>query len=155
MLLEVGLGTLAARTDRDGEVFERGAARRELVQVWACVVQPDDKEADAVWSPAVFLSIDLSLWIRRVRFRRRNGEAGHDALSAMADTSRLTGTGRLKTILEPMACWRIKLLHGRVRKRTRLNTVREVGSMYLRTRASEVRPAIAMPMWSSIRNIFC
>jgi hypothetical protein len=25
----------------------------------------------------------------------------------------------------------------------------------LRTRASEVRPAIAMPTWSSMRNIFC
>jgi hypothetical protein len=61
VLLEVGLGTLTARTDRDSEVFERGAARRELVQVWSCVVQPDDKETDAVWTPAVFLSIDLGL----------------------------------------------------------------------------------------------
>jgi hypothetical protein len=26
---------------------------------------------------------------------------------------------------------------------------------YLSTRASEVRPAIAIPTWSSIRNIFC
>ena len=61
MLLKVSLGALATRTDRDGEVFERGTARREFVQVWACVVQPDDKKADAVWTPAVFLGVDLGL----------------------------------------------------------------------------------------------
>ena len=33
--------------------------------------------------------------------------------------------------------------------------VREVGGTYLRTRASDVKPAIAMPTWSSMRNIFC
>ena len=46
-------------------------------------------------------------------------EAGHDALSAIAGTSRLTGTGRLNTILDLMACWRMKFLHGLVRKRER------------------------------------
>ena len=61
VLLEVGLGTLAACTDRDGKVLERGTARRELVQVWACVVLPDDKETDAVRTPAVLLRIDLGL----------------------------------------------------------------------------------------------
>ena len=35
------------------------------------------------------------------------------------------------------------------------SAVREVGETHLRTRASDVRPAIAMPTWSSIRNIFC
>jgi hypothetical protein len=34
----------------------------------------------------------------------------YNILSAMAVTSRLTGTARLKSILEDMACWRIKLL---------------------------------------------
>ena len=38
------------------------------------------------------------------QLRRRNEEVGLDALSAMADT------GRLNTILEPIACWHIKLL---------------------------------------------
>ena len=31
----------------------------------------------------------------------------------------------------------------------------KLGMTDLRTRASEVRPAIAMPTWSSMRNIFC
>src|SRR6266702_5759509 len=38
VLLEVGLRTLAAHADRDGEVLEGGAARRELVKcgsVWS------------------------------------------------------------------------------------------------------------------------
>jgi hypothetical protein len=61
VLLEVGLGTLAARADRDGEVLEGGTARRELVQVWAGMVQPDDKEPDAIRTPAIFLRIDLGL----------------------------------------------------------------------------------------------
>jgi hypothetical protein len=34
----------------------------------------------------------------------------YDALSAMAPTSRFTGIGRLKTILDDMACCRMKLL---------------------------------------------
>jgi len=54
MLLEVGLGT-------DGEVLEGVAALRELVQMWAGMVQPDDKEADAVRTPAVFLRLHLGL----------------------------------------------------------------------------------------------
>lgn len=37
----------------------------------------------------------------------------NDVLLAMADTRRFTGTGRLKTILDAMACWRMKLLHTR------------------------------------------
>lgn len=32
------------------------------------------------------------------------------------DTRRFTGTGRLKTILDAMACWRIKLLHARIHR---------------------------------------
>ena len=35
------------------------------------------------------------------------------------------------------------------------NAVGELDDTYLRTRASDVRPAIAMPTWSSMRNIFC
>ena len=61
MFLEVGLGALAACTDRDGEVLERGAARGELVQVWAGMVKSDDKKADAVGAAAVFLRIHLGL----------------------------------------------------------------------------------------------
>ena len=38
-----------------------------------------------------------------------------DELSAIADTRRLTGTGRLKTIFEDIACCRMKLLHVIVR----------------------------------------
>ena len=38
VLLEVGLGALAARADRDGEILEGSATRRELVQVWASMV---------------------------------------------------------------------------------------------------------------------
>jgi len=54
MLLEVGLGT-------DGEVLEGVAALRELVQMWAGMVQPDDKEADAVRTPALLLRFHLGL----------------------------------------------------------------------------------------------
>ena len=53
--------------------------------------------------------------------RRKNRSAGGsmpvdmecNALSAMADTSLLTGTGRLKIILEDMACCLMKLLDSR------------------------------------------
>ena len=34
----------------------------------------------------------------------------------MVDTRRFTGTGRLKTILDAMACWRMKLLHARIHR---------------------------------------
>ena len=61
MFLKVGLGALTPRADRDGEILEEGAARRELVQVWAGVIAPDDKESDAVRTPAVFLRIHLGL----------------------------------------------------------------------------------------------
>ena len=37
-LLEVHLGALASRTDRNGKVLERSAAWRELVYMWAGVV---------------------------------------------------------------------------------------------------------------------
>ncbi len=59
----------------------------------------------------------------------RRGERvslGEDALSAMADTRRLTGIARLNTILDPMACWRIKLLHGSSKKE---GTREESGSL--------------------------
>jgi len=73
----------------------------------------------------------------------------------MAFTRRLTGTARLKSILDDMACCRMKLLK---KKRARHDHMKinckTVGS-YLNTRASEVKPAIAIPTWSSIRNIFC
>jgi len=48
----------------------------------------------------------------RVSFREET-ERKPTQLSVMADTRRFTGTGRLKTILDAMACWRIKLLHER------------------------------------------
>jgi hypothetical protein len=35
----------------------------------------------------------------------------------MVDTRRFTGTGRLKTILDAMACWRMKLLQARIQRK--------------------------------------
>ena len=53
----------------------------------------------------------LSLEGRTSRVCEKN-----DVLSAMVDTRRFTGTGRLKTILDAMACWRMKLLQARIQR---------------------------------------
>ncbi len=61
VLLEVGVGTLAAPADRDSEVLGGDAALRVLVRCRPVWFQPDDKEPDAVRTPAVFLRINLGL----------------------------------------------------------------------------------------------
>jgi hypothetical protein len=151
VLLEVGLGTLTARTDRDSKVFERGAARRELVQVWSCVVQPDDKETDAVWTPAVLTwasgygaSASPQEW--RSGTRRTVGDGGYESVDGNGSVEHHLGAhGLLAHEIATREC----------EKKGASDIVREVGSAYLRTHASDVRPAIAIPIWSSIRNIFC
>jgi hypothetical protein len=72
-------------------------------------------------------------------------------LSAMAETSRLTGMGRLKTMREDMACCRMKLLCDTFSPKS----PHDCHIAYLSTRASLVNPAIAIPAWSSILYIFC
>ena len=118
MPLEVCFCALAARADRDGVVLERRARRRKFKQMRTSTVLSDDEEADTVWAAPVFLRVDLCLyWLwdpiqgQRGQWGDRSRNRMADALSAMADTRRLTGAGRLKIILEAMACWRMKLLH--------------------------------------------
>lgn len=79
------------------------------------------------------------------------GSYARNILSAMAETRRFTGAGRLKSMREDMACCLMKLLQ------TRLRHLPDIAVKYthLKTRASDVSPAIAMPTWSSIRYIFC
>lgn len=62
MLLQVRLGALAPRADAHGEVLIRRPRGRELVEVRAGVVVPDDEEADPVWTTAVLLCVHLRLW---------------------------------------------------------------------------------------------
>lgn len=108
MLLEIGLGTLTPCTNGHRVVFIRVARRRELVQVGSSLVLSDHEETDTVRSAPVFLSVNLRLF--HFCENRRKLLAVLDLLSAMADTSLLTGTGLLNTILEDIACWRMKLL---------------------------------------------
>ncbi len=61
MPLEVRLRALASGTDRHGKILIRVSGRGELIQVGSGLVLPDDKEADSVRAPAVFLRIDLGL----------------------------------------------------------------------------------------------
>ena len=118
MPLEVCFCALAARADRDGVILERRARRRKFKQMRTSTVLSDDEEADTVWAAPVFLRVDLCLYWLWDPIQGQRGQLGDrsrnrmaDALSAMADTRRLTGAGRLKIILEAMACWRMKLLH--------------------------------------------
>lgn len=60
MRLEVGPSTLTARANRDGEEFG-GTGRRELVQAWAGVVQPGNKETDTLWAPTVCQRVDMGI----------------------------------------------------------------------------------------------
>jgi hypothetical protein len=40
-------------------LLKGGVAWRELVRVWSDVVQPDDEEADTVWTSAIFLRVHM------------------------------------------------------------------------------------------------
>ena len=94
------------------------------------------------------------------QLRRRNGReggrrAGHDALSAMGDTGRLVGMGGLNTILDTMASRHINCCiergkDGEMALASALFPARRDGP---EDAASDVRLAIAMPTWSSKRNI--
>ena len=63
MLLGVGLGTLHApiETAKYSKEVLSGENPYRCGPVWAGVVQPDNKEADAVRTPVVFLRIHLGL----------------------------------------------------------------------------------------------
>jgi hypothetical protein len=61
MPLKVRLRALASGTDGHGKIFVRVPRRGEFIQVGSGLVLPDDKEADSVRAPAVFLRIDLGL----------------------------------------------------------------------------------------------
>ena len=95
---------------------------------------------------------------RRNDGKKREGEAGHDAL---ADTRRLTGKGPVEHHRGPhgLLAHEITARNSekggkRVGRRSRLHSsqqaliVKEVGGTHLRTRASDIGPAIAMPTWS-------
>jgi hypothetical protein len=68
----------------------------------------------------------------------------------MADTKRFTGTGRLNNILDAIACWRIKLLQtkkkeNKARVSIRASVKNKETPPNLKTRASDVSPAMAIP----------
>lgn len=69
----------------------------------------NDEEPNTIRTSAVFLSVDLCLCAKH-QLTEQERELLVHALSAIADTSLLTGMGRLNIILDDIACWRMKLL---------------------------------------------
>ena len=61
MLLEVRFRALASCPDRHGKILVRVPGRRELVQMGPRLILPNDKKADSVGAPTVFLRVDLGL----------------------------------------------------------------------------------------------
>ena len=61
MLLKIRFRTLASCPNRHGKILVRVPGRRELVQMGPGLVLPNDKKADSVWAPPVFLRVDLGL----------------------------------------------------------------------------------------------
>jgi hypothetical protein len=109
----------------------------------------DDEGTDAIRTMPVFLRIDLYLWRCILRYWwTGEGAVLHKryALSATASTRWFMGTGLLKVIFDAIAQCRQKLLQSDVSSWRQTSWWRP----WL-----DVNPAIAMPTWSSIRNVFC
>lgn len=122
------------------------------------------QEPDTVRSSAVVLGIRLRLYEPTSRLAEsvpssveRSGREGKASLSAMASTRRSTGMGLLD-IFDPRACCLMKLL---LKASTRDAAIwvnnpkettspqvgrKETGGTHLKTRASLVRPAMAIPI---------
>lgn len=86
--------------------------------MWPGFILSNNKEADTIRSTTIFLSVDLRLCKDRKKKQllcqlmcQVEPSTEVTLLSAIALTSRFTGICRLKSILEDIACCRIKLLY--------------------------------------------
>lgn len=77
--------------------------------MWASFVESDHEKTDTIRSAPVLLSVNLCLLINPSVSSARVEWIGL-VLSAMEETRRLAGMGRLKTIRSAIACCRMKLL---------------------------------------------
>ena len=111
VLLEVSFCTLAPSPDGHGVIFIGVTRWREFIEVWSNFILANYKEAYTVWTATVFLGVYLRLWEFNA-YKTFKVSDIQNVLSAIEETRRLTGIGRLNTIREDIACCRMKLLNG-------------------------------------------
>ena len=108
VLFKVCFSALGSRSNRHRIVFVCGSSWGKLVQVRALVLT-NDQEANSVRPTTILLGVNLCLCTSSSQWSQ-SLDPQNNELSAIAETRRFTGTGRLNIIRSDIACWRIKLL---------------------------------------------